>query len=301
MSHVVRKFNICVAALTCVVASLPALAAHKAPVQTDVAGVPPLTASALADPLSPANPFNTGADPVSMPGDARMAVFPYSRDQIFRVMTAPLKLTTIELAPGEKLVSDPGLGDSVQWIIDTDGANHVFVKPTKPGLVNTMHLSTNQREYDFTLVSSPLGGLFYQSVRFRYPQSLMEKVRARDDAGGAGTGGAGDGQVGSDSGTGECRGVEVAPGKLDFDYTVSGSAPFRPETVFNDGRFVWIMLPKDAPYPVPVVKDHGDIVSPDFNKCHQYLVVQQLADEIVLRGPNDEVKITRGHHGLFGF
>lgn len=191
MSHVVRKFNICVAALTCVVASLPALAAHKAPVQTDVAGVPPLTASALADPLSPANPFNTGADPVSMPGDARMAVFPYSRDQIFRVMTAPLKLTTIELAPGEKLVSDPGLGDSVQWIIDTDGANHVFVKPTKPGLVNTMHLSTNQREYDFTLVSSPLGGLFYQSVRFRYPQSLMEKVRARDDAVGAGTGGQG--------------------------------------------------------------------------------------------------------------
>jgi type IV secretory pathway VirB10-like protein len=128
MSHVVRKFNTWVATLTCVVASVPALAAHKAPVQTDVAGVPPLTASALSDPLSPANPFNTGADPVSMPGDARMVVFPYSRDQIFRVMTAPLKLTTIELDPGEKLVSDPGLGDSVQWIIDTDGANHVFVK-----------------------------------------------------------------------------------------------------------------------------------------------------------------------------
>ena len=62
---------------------------------------------------------------------------------------------TIELAPGEKLVADPAFGDSIQWVSDTDGANHVFIKPTKPGLVNTLHLSTNMREYDMTLVSSP--------------------------------------------------------------------------------------------------------------------------------------------------
>jgi len=297
MSTVVRHSNAWAAALACALVSLPALAAHHEPTQPSA---PAAVSAAVSDPMSPVNPYNAGTDPVSMPGDARMAVFPYSRDQIFRVMTAPLKLTTIELAPGEKLVSDPGMGDSVQWIIDTDGANHVFVKPTKPGLVNTMHLSTNQHEYDFTLVSSPLGGLFYQIVRFRYPQSLMTKVRAREDAGGAP--GAGDGLAGTNSSdVGECRGVEVAPGKLDFNYTVSGSAPFKPETVFDDGRFVWIMLPKDAPYPVPVVKDHGDIVSPDFNRCHQYLVVQQLADEIVLRGPHDEVTITRRHSGLFGF
>ncbi|WP_175772976.1 TrbG/VirB9 family P-type conjugative transfer protein [Paraburkholderia phenazinium] len=304
MSHAVRKFNTWVVTLTCVVVSVPALAVHKEPTQTGAPGVPPLTAAALADPFSPANPFNTGADPVSMPGDARMAVFPYSRDQIYRLVTAPLKLTTIELAPGEKLVSEPGLGDSIQWIIDTDGANLVFVKPTKPGLVNTMHLSTNLRQYDFTLVSSPLGGLFYQSVRFRYPQSLMAKVRARQDTDGGAVGGSGvdDGPgANGDPGPGECRGAEVAPGKLNFNYTVSGSAPFKPETVFDDGRFVWIMLPKGAPYPVAVVKDHGDIVSPDSNKCHQYLVIQQLADEIVLTGPHDEVTITRGHRGLFGF
>jgi type IV secretion system protein VirB9 len=195
------------------------------------------------------------------------------------------------------------MGDSVQWIIDTDGANHVFVKPTKPGLVNTLHLTTNLREYDFTLVSSPLGGLFYQSVRFRYPQSLMSKVRAREDAGDSGSAGAADGRQPGDAGSapGECRGVAVTPGNLNFDYTVSGSAPFKPETVFDDGRFVWIMLPKNAPFPVPVVMDHGDVVSPDFNRCYPYLVVQQVADRIVLRGPHDEITITRGHRGLFSF
>ncbi len=63
-----------------------------------------------------------------------MAVFTYSRDQIFRIMTAPMKTTTIELARGEKLVADPAFGESIQWVSDTDGANHVFIKPTKPGL-----------------------------------------------------------------------------------------------------------------------------------------------------------------------
>ncbi|WP_374992484.1 TrbG/VirB9 family P-type conjugative transfer protein [Paraburkholderia sp. SARCC-3016] len=251
-------------------------------------------ASVLADPMSPVNPYNSGVDPVTMPGDARMAVFTYSRDQIFRIMTAPMKTTTIELARGEKLVADPAFGDSIQWVSDTDGANHVFIKPTKPGLVNTLHLSTNMREYDMTLVSSPMGGLFYQTVRFNYPQSLMAKVRARENA----EEGSGDPARSSATDSGP---IGVSPDKLNFDYSVSGSAPFKPEVVFDDGRFVWLRLPAGAPFAVPIVKDHGDNVSPNFIRRGPYIVVQQMADEIVLRAAHDEVKITRGHHGLFGF
>ena len=86
--------------------------------------------------------LNGGADPLTMPGDARIGVFPYSRDQIYRVLTAPLKLTTIELEKGEKLIADPAMGDSVQWEIDDDKMNHVFIKPHKADLVNTLHLTT---------------------------------------------------------------------------------------------------------------------------------------------------------------
>ncbi|WGS55116.1 TrbG/VirB9 family P-type conjugative transfer protein (plasmid) [Paraburkholderia sp. D15] len=256
-------------------------------------------ANLLGDPMSPVNPYNSGTDPITMPGDARMAVFPYSRDQIFKIMTAPLKTTTIELASGESLVADPALGDSVQWVVDTDGANHVFLKPTKPGLVNTMHLTTNQREYDMTLVSSPMGGLFYQTVRFRYPQSLMAKVRARQERDG------GDGASAVDDGAGrsstDSGPLGVSPDKLDFDYMVSGSAPFKPETVFDDGRFVWLRLPPGAPFAVPVVKDHGDVITPNFIRRGPYIVVQQMANEIVLRAGSDEVKVTRGRRGIFGF
>ncbi|MCR4471690.1 MULTISPECIES: TrbG/VirB9 family P-type conjugative transfer protein [unclassified Burkholderia] len=254
-------------------------------------------ATIIGDPMSPVNPYNSGTDPITMPGDARMAVFPYSRDQIFRVMTAPLKVTTIELARGEVLNAEPALGDSIQWMIDTDGANHVFVKPTKPGLVNTLHLTTNMREYDMTLVSSPVGGLFYQSVRFNYPNSLMAKVRARE-------GGGSDGAEGSLSGVAsqtDSGPIGVTPDKLNFEYTVSGSGVIKPETVFDDGRFVWIRLPQNAPFAVPTVREGGDIVSPNFIRRGPYIVVQQLADEITLTRAGEVVAIKRSRRGLFGF
>jgi len=255
-------------------------------------------ATIIGDPMSPVNPYNSGADPITMPGDARMAVFQYSRDQIFRVMTAPLKVTTIELARGEVLTAEPALGDSIQWMIDTDGANHVFVKPTKPGLVNTLHLTTNMREYDMTLVSSPVGGLFYQSVRFNYPNSLMAKVRARE--GGGSSDGAEGGLPGVASQT-DSGPIGVTPDKLNFEYTVSGAGAIKPETVFDDGKFVWIRLPQNAPFAVPTVSEGGDIVSPNFIRRGPYIVVQQLVDEITLTRAGEVVTIKRGRRGLFGF
>ncbi|MBN3785712.1 TrbG/VirB9 family P-type conjugative transfer protein [Burkholderia sp. Ac-20353] len=282
-------------ALALVALSAHAFAAKPASASASSAMLPPApnfdVGSIIGDPMSPVNPYNAGTDPITMPGDARMAVFPYSRDQIFRIMTAPLKLTTIELARGEVLNADPAMGDSIQWVIDTDGANHVFIKPTKPGLVNTLHLSTNQREYDMTLVSSPVGGLFYQTVRFNYPNSLMAKVRARADSG-------------EDNGSPHANDsgpIGVSPDKLNFDYTVSGSGAIKPETVFDDGKFIWLRLPPNAPFAVPIVRDHGDIASPNFIRRGQYIVIQQLADEITLRAASEEVTVKRGRRGLFGF
>ncbi|MGU7771751.1 TrbG/VirB9 family P-type conjugative transfer protein [Burkholderia sp. MR1-5-21] len=282
--------------------ALVVLAAHASaakPASSSSVTLPPApnfdVGSIIGDPMSPVNPYNAGTDPITMPGDARMAVFPYSRDQIFRIMTAPLKLTTIELARGEILNADPAMGDSIQWVIDTDGANHVFIKPTKPGLVNTLHLTTNQREYDMTLVSSPVGGLFYQTVRFNYPNSLMAKVRARSD-GGADSSEDNGSRHANDSGP-----IGVSPDKLNFDYTLSGSSAIKPEAVFDDGKFVWLRLPPNAPFAVPIVSDHGDISSPNFIRRGQYIVIQQLAEEITLRAASEEVTVKRGRRGLFGF
>lgn len=247
------------------------------------------TAIIAGDPMSPVNPFNGGTDPVTMPGDARIGVFPYSRDQIYRVLTAPLKLTTIELEKGEKLIADPAMGDSIQWEIDDDKMNHVFIKPHKADLVNTLHLTTNKREYDLTLISSPAGGLFYQTVRFQYPRSPMTRVSSRDDS-------AASSDRGTDSGT-----VSVAPDKLNWDYGVNGHTEFTPEVVFDDGHAVWMRMPAKAQsWPVPFISDHGDRVVANFIRRGDFLVLQRLADEIVLQSGKDEVTVTRGRRRVFG-
>lgn len=247
------------------------------------------------DPMSPVNPFNGGADPLTMPGDARIGVFPYSRDQIFRVLTAPLKLTTIELEPGEKLIADPAMGDSVQWEIDDDKMNHVFIKPHKADLVNTLHLTTNRREYDFTLIASPAGGFFYQTVRFQYPRAPMARVNVRDEAGGTGPG-ASAGERGGDSGS-----IGVSPDKLNWDYSLDGNAEFKPEVVFDDGHSIWMRMPAKAQtWPVPMYKDHGDRVVGNFIRRGDFLVFQRLADEVVLVSGKDEVTVTRGRRRIFG-
>jgi type IV secretion system protein VirB9 len=274
----------------CVFAACAALLAQPAEAKKAASDSPFNAAMVAGDPMSPVNPFNGGADPLTMPGDARIGVFPYSRDQIYRVLTAPLKLTTIELEKGEKLIADPAMGDSVQWEIDDDKMNHVFIKPHKADLVNTLHLTTNLREYDFTLIASPAGGMFYQTVRFQYPHAPMARVSARDDASSNG------GRGGVDSGS-----ISVAPDKLNWDYSVDGRAEFTPETVFDDGHAVWMRMPAKAQeWPVPFILDHGDRVVANFIRRGDFLVLQRLADEIVLRSGKDEVTVTRGRRRLLG-
>jgi type IV secretion system protein VirB9 len=97
-----------------------------------------------------------------------------------------LKTTTIEFGPDEQIVGDPAWGENIRWSFDTDGANHLYVKPNGPGLVNTLSVNTNKRSYEFTLVSSPLGGIFYQKVRFRVQAIRRQAKGARRAVGGAG-------------------------------------------------------------------------------------------------------------------
>jgi type IV secretion system protein TrbG len=274
----------------CILVACAALVAEPAQARKPAIDSGFNAAVVAGDPMSPINPFNGGADPLTMPGDARIGVFPYSRDQIYRVLTAPLKLTTIELEKGEKLIADPAMGDSVQWEIDDDKMNHVFIKPHKADLVNTLHLTTNLREYDFTLIASPAGGMFYQTVRFQYPHAPMARVSVRDDATPGG------GRSGADSGS-----ISVAPDKLNWDYSVDGRAEFTPETVFDDGHAVWMRMPAKAQeWPVPFILDHGDRVVANFIRRGDFLVLQRLADEIVLRSGKDEVTVTRGRRRVFG-
>ncbi len=260
------------------------------------AGVSGLGIGDLSDAMNPGNPFNGGVDPIALPGDSRLVVFTYSRDQIFRVLSAPLKVTTIEFPDDEQIIGDPAWGENVRWDYDTDGANHLYVKPQAAGLVNTLSVNTNKRSYEFTLVSSPLGGIFYQKVRFRIPTSISAKIKARNDARGE----QGEGSAGAEARNPDA--VAVSPDQLNFEYSISGTASFKPETAFDDGKALWLRLPAAAlqTWPVALVKDGSDYVVVNQLRRGGYLVVQRLADTVVLRSGDDEIKIERGRRRVLG-
>ncbi|GLC91967.1 putative conjugal transfer protein TrbG [Cupriavidus sp. TA19] len=276
-------------ALCLILSAGPGFSADK-PSRKAPPPLPTLGIGDMSDAMNPMNPFNGGIEPVALPGDSRLVVFPYNADQIFRVLTAPLKVTTIEFAADEQIIGEPAWGDNIRWVFETDGANHLYVKPTAPALVNTLSVNTNKRSYEFTLVSSPLGGIFYQKVRFRVQQPFSAKVKGRADQS----------RDVSEASVATSDAVAVSPDKLNFDYEVSGSASFKPETVFDDGKAIWMRMPKSADWPVPLVKDGSDYVVANFIRRGDFLVLQRMADAVALRSGDTEVTVQRGRRRFLG-
>ncbi|BDB30078.1 MULTISPECIES: TrbG/VirB9 family P-type conjugative transfer protein [Cupriavidus] len=283
------------AAVMALTLAIPDAHAADKPVRRVGASVAGLGIGDISDAMNPANPFNGGVEPIALPGDSRLVVFTYNRDQIFRVLSAPLKMTTIEFPEDEQIVGEPAWGESVRWDYETDGLNHLYVKPQAAGLVNTLSVNTNKRSYEFTLVSSPLGGIFYQKVRFRIPTTFAAKAKARSDARGE----RGEGRADLE-GVRNPDALAVGPEQLNFEYSISGSASFKPEAAFDDGKAVWLRIPKGADWPVPLAKDGSDYVVVNFIRRGDFLVVQRLAEAIALRSGSEEVKVERGRRRILG-
>jgi P-type conjugative transfer protein TrbG len=80
-------------------------------------------------------------------------VFAYDPGRVYEVWTAPLRVTTLTLSPGETVVAKAA-GDTVRWQIGEtqsgEGANqraHVMIKPLQRGLETNLVLATSRRVY----------------------------------------------------------------------------------------------------------------------------------------------------------
>jgi type IV secretion system protein VirB9 len=86
-------------------------------------------------------------------------VFLYDPGRVYEVWTAPLRVTTLTLSPGETIVSKAA-GDTVRWQIGEtqsgDGSTrraHVMIKPLQRGLETNLVLATSRRVYLLQLKS----------------------------------------------------------------------------------------------------------------------------------------------------
>jgi type IV secretion system protein VirB9 len=178
-----------------------------------------------------------------VPGPDGRVVYTFGVGQPTLVAT-PLRVSSIELQPGEKILGEPQIGDSVRWVVTPissgsgDAATPILVvKPKVTGLDTTMIVATDRRTYYLRLVSKP--GEYVSRVAFLYPDDqplqwklfLEQQAKEHKDHVDASR----ISQTGND-----------AVDKLYFDYTFkvkSGADSIRPVRVMDDGEKTYIEMP----------------------------------------------------------
>lgn len=213
--------------------------------------------------------------PVAMPQDTRLVVFRYDPNDSYLLLTRPGAVTHIALEPDESVVA-LALGDTAQWIVQDKGSN-VFLKPLRADLYTSGTLVTNRRTYQLGLRSSPEGGAWYQRVSWTHPALIVLGGEASRDPSPAGP----PAQPARERPSVDALRIE----KLNFDYRISGRAPFRPVQVLDDGRFTYLQMPaglQEMPA-VFVAGDAGEGELVNYLVRGRFVVVQRLADRLLLR------------------
>lgn len=189
------------------------------------------------------------------------------------VVCSPLQVCDIELQPGE-VVRDVLVGDTVRWKVEpaTSGAAggqaiHLIVKPSEPGLVTSMVVTTSRRTYHIQLKSHQ--NQYMARVGFEYPEDVSAKladINARMEAS-------------------TIPGAGVPAEQLNFAYSVSGNAGWRPSRVYSDGQKTYIQFPRsisgqDAPVLFVVSGGQNRIVN--YRMKDDMMVVDYHVDRAVL-------------------
>jgi len=177
-----------------------------------------------------------------------------------RVIVAPLKITDIQFQVGET-IKDVQVGDTTRWMtspsISGDGKNqisHLLVKTTDVGLETTLFVSTNKRTYHMNLFSRKHE--YMPIVGFKYMDEINKKWDAYNNHFKE------EKQIQKES-----KSLKVTTylskniNNLNFEYSITGEASWKPIRVYNDGIKTYIQMPNSMKYqeaPIFMVLDQGD-------------------------------------------
>ncbi|MBK5570825.1 P-type conjugative transfer protein TrbG [Ensifer sp. SSB1] len=187
------------------------------------------------------------------------------------VVCSPLQVCDIELQGGE-IVRDVLVGDTVRWKIEpaTSGAAggqaiHLIVKPSEPGLVTSMVVTTSRRTYHIQLKSHP--SQYMARVGFEYPEDASTRLA----------------DINARLETGSLAGTRAEA--LSFSYSIGGRAPWKPKRVYSDGTKTYIQFPRsiagqDAPVLFVVSGGQNRIVN--YRMKNDMMVVDYAIDKAVL-------------------
>jgi type IV secretion system protein VirB9 len=191
-------------------------------------------------------------------------IYPWSDGALYQVYAAPGQITDIALEPGENLTGDGPIaaGDTTRWIIGNTQSGsggtqqvHVLVKPTRPDITTNLVITTDRRTYMIELRAdtSP----YMPAVAWSYPQVVSQRPL-----------------------------VPTTPtlppaAARHYRYGLSGgNPPWRPVSVYDDGRHVYVEFPQgivqgEMP-PIFVIGSDGQAQIVNTRIFNNVLIVDQL-------------------------
>ncbi|AAK24652.1 P-type conjugative transfer protein TrbG [Caulobacter vibrioides] len=216
-------------------------------------------------------------------------VYPWTEGALYRLYTAPERVSDVALEPGEQLTA-VSAGDTVRWVVgDTTSGEgqakraHVLIKPFAAGLSTNMVITTDRRAYHLALESTDTTAM--AAISWVYPQDKLILLRRQN----------------SEATAAQPAAVNVAVDSLHFRYTISGDNPaWRPVRAWDDGSKVYIEFPErldqgEAP-PLFVVGPLGDTQLVNYRVRGNHYIVDRLFAAAELRlgeAPQHVVRVTR--------
>src|SRR5690606_9031830 len=116
-------------------------------------------------------------------------VYPVEVGALYRLVTAPARVSASALEPGETLIA-AAAGDTARWTggdttSGTGGTRrtHDMIKPQAAGLRTNLVITTDRRVYHLALESRNAAAMV--AIRWRYPNAsplVLERVAERTEA-----------------------------------------------------------------------------------------------------------------------
>ena len=235
--------------------------------------------------------------------EGRIDRFIYHPAKIYKIQSRVGSFTNIEVPPGEQ-IEGFYLSDTTFWrFVVAKDLSRVMVKPGEAGVTNSGTLITNKRVYELSFVSVPNGQPWQQKVQ--WDEAKEEKLawgvfepafRSSFGANGADVAPAASAPTSKAAAAEQSAaddGVMVDARRVNFAWQIEGDAPFRPITVFDDGRFTYVRLPNVQDMPALFAEDAGKLRVIDYAVKGDTLIVHRVSDALLLRLDNQSVRVTR--------
>ncbi len=213
-----------------------------------------------------------------------MMTYAYMPGAVYTIYSAPLKITDITLEVGEKIISQAA-GDTLRWQLAStysgEGDNiqqHILVKPTSPGIENTVVVTTNKRTYHLIFVSTDQD-TYMVSVNWVYESSMIQTFGA-------------DSLPYSNVQEDQRQDLDLSDMNFNYNWKMyTGPTPtWYPQQVFSSDRQTFVLLPKEfwttnAELPIiEVIQSNGDEQSMiNWRVKKPYLIVDSVFDKAYLK------------------